>query len=122
MGSTLTVNLCKHKVWREKYGCSECAKEEKSGQRRHDVLKQAISLGLHGISATDEGVYTCHECGETWKKSSRWLWWPVSFRWGARGSSLWFHRHGIETTADRIEQRVYRQVWHFGRLKLVLGR
>ena len=27
MGSTLNVNLCPHKVWREKYGCSKCDAE-----------------------------------------------------------------------------------------------
>lgn len=28
MGSTLHVNLCPHKVWREKYGCAECDAED----------------------------------------------------------------------------------------------
>jgi hypothetical protein len=28
MGSTLTVRLCPHKVWREKYGCAKCDEAE----------------------------------------------------------------------------------------------
>jgi hypothetical protein len=28
MGSTLNVKLCPHDVWREKYGCVACVKQE----------------------------------------------------------------------------------------------
>ena len=84
------------------------------------VLQQAQRLGLNGVGSADGGHYTCHECGNTWTARERWLWWPIRIHWSTQGR--WFHRHGIESFADGIEQRTYQQVWHFGRLRVILGR
>jgi hypothetical protein len=76
------------------------------------------------ITSNDSGIYTCHDCGHTWQRRRRWLWWPVRFALARNPQSgrRWFHRHGIESYPDGIEQRTYAQVWHFGRLRVVFGR
>jgi hypothetical protein len=92
---------------------------------RLDILKRRVDLGgPRGVTCADGGVYTCHECGETWRSSERWLWWPIRFRWGDPLSSMWFTWHGIQAHRPnaRIEQRVNARVLHFGRLKVILGR
>ncbi len=40
MGSTLNVKLCPHKVWREKYGCAQCAEEERRRSLAYDQAAQ----------------------------------------------------------------------------------
>jgi hypothetical protein len=75
------------------------------------------------ITSDDAGRYTCHDCGHAWQRRERWLWWPIRFHWAVDNRSwrTWFHRHGVEGKSDGIEQRTYAQVWHFGRLRIVLG-
>lgn len=74
------------------------------------------------IYSNDRGEYTCSECGHTWKARSRYLWWPVRILWADRKASRWFARHGWHVAFDGIEQRVYGQTFHFGRLKVCFGR
>jgi len=50
-------------------------------QTRSDVLEFARKHGLTGISSTGGGdepsVYTCNECGSSWKERDRYAWWPL---------------------------------------------
>lgn len=89
---------------------------------KSEVLERAMRLGLHGVTSNDKREYTCHECGSTWRARDRYLWWPIRLVWGDPFSSTWWTWHGVEVGADAIEQRVYKRVLHFGRLKIVFGR
>lgn len=91
---------------------------------RREILSSALSRGIHGgVTSNGSGVYTCHACGEVWRGYRRTLWWPIRLHWGAAFSSVWFRRHfiGHYRPNDRIEQMVLTQVWHLGRLKIILG-
>lgn len=89
-----------------------------------EVLQRAQTMGAHGASSDDTGLYTCHECGSQWQARRRWLWWPIRLGWATQNRSWrsWFKRHGVEGRADGIEQRVFAQVWSIGRLRIVFGR
>ena len=71
-----------------------------------------------------KGRYHCDSCGHTWRPFFRWLWWPVSLVWGSAMSSTWLRRHGVEVPVPGalMEQRHAYQVWHVGRLKVLLGK
>ena len=61
------------------------------------------------------------------RPDQRFQWWPVSFRWRRHACLRWIDWHGVESTpltraaSWPIGLRSFRQVWHLGPLKIVLG-
>lgn len=78
------------------------------------------------ITSNDSGVYTCHDCGHTWKARDRYVWWPVRVAWQSRlarkASRGHLSFHGWQVGWDRIEQRVFGGTLRIGRLLIKFGR
>ena len=87
---------------------------------RSERLNLAADRVLKGISSNDEGVYTCHGCGDQWKRRDRSAWWPVSLGW-AWPTSTWFSWHGAQIGWDGIEQRVFANFLRLGPVIVKFG-
>jgi len=89
-------------------------------RRRDDILREAIANRWQGVTSNDDGLYTCHSCGEQWPARSRHVWWPIRVRLTPQFWPLVSH-HGWEIGCDRIEQRVYGHTVRIGPVLVVFG-
>lgn len=95
-------------------------------QTRSDALEFAHKHGLTGISSTGGGdepnVYTCNECGSSWKERDRYAWWPIRLRWApSRLAKFFFGHWGSQIGWDGISQRVFARHIRVGPFVLTLG-
>jgi hypothetical protein len=75
------------------------------------------------VHSDGKGTYSCDYCGHTWRKTKRYLNWPVSLHFQTRLGAWrsWFKTHGWQVGWDGIEQRVYGWTLHLGPLKVCFG-
>jgi hypothetical protein len=62
MGSTLHVTLCQHKVWRSKYGCLSCDKEEQMLKVKACEHPDRLLVFSSGEDAPGKSLDTCEQC------------------------------------------------------------
>jgi hypothetical protein len=92
--------------------------------RAPEILQRARETGIRHITSDDAGIYTCHQCGNQWQRRERYVWWPVRVGWHLQGRPWrqFFAWHGWQVGSDGIEQRVFGQTFHIGRLFIAFGR
>lgn len=87
------------------------------------IIERAHAAGITHMTSNDAGEYTCHQCGHTWMRRDRWLWWPISFAWrrvsvpGSPVFSVW----GWQVDWDGHAQRVFGRSVRIGRLVIKFG-
>ena len=61
MGSSLTVTMCPHKVWREKYGCAKCDVVE--GKRCASCEHRPVEAWMAEDGRGGGATLPCPKCG-----------------------------------------------------------
>lgn len=68
----------------------------------------------------------CRDCGRTWKTEDHYVWWPIAFSWAPRlpdGMTwTWVSWHAFQIGWYDLDARLFGQVFHLGRLRLIFGK
>lgn len=92
-----------------------------------DILTNRYKVRSLGHRLLKNGINEvhCYDCGRKWKAINRYKWWPIKFAWAKPLPGVkhnFFDWHGIQVGVYDFDARLFAQVFHVGRLRIILGR
>src|SRR5258708_7437920 len=82
-------------------------------------------VDVRGERKTKTISYECFDCRRTWEAKDRYQKWPIRFLWSNPLPGVkthFFDWHAYQTGCYDLDARLFAQVFHVGRLRIILGR